>query len=126
LKMAAFGIEITDKKVIPKILEVRTNLFIEDLVKNPFQGKITAHGERFFTVIMNPVYPRVYLFSFFPLAVSLLFGSGFWRTALLIVGLIMLGTSVFWSNRFYYLLFRYKTGGGIKYVPPSEALERVV
>lgn len=124
--MVAFGIEVRDEKATQKILDVRTNLLVNDIVRNPFNGKITAHGKNFFTVIMNPVYPRVYLASIFPLAVSLLFGSGFWRTLLLIIGIVMLGTSVFWSNRFYYLLFRYKTGKGIRYVPPNEALERVV
>lgn len=124
--MVAFGIEVRKAKATQAILDVRTNLLVNDIVRNPFNGKITAHGKNFFTVIMNPVYPRVYLASVFPLAVSLIGWGSWWGNVLFIVGLVMLSTSVFWSNRFYYLLFRYKAGNGIRYVPPGEALERVV
>lgn len=124
--MVAFGIEINNPKATEKILEVRTNLLVNDIVRNPFNGKITAHGKNFFTVIMNPVYPRVYLASAFPIAAAVFWWGSWWATILFIIGLVMFSTAVFWSNRFYYLLFRYKTGKGIRYVPPGEALERVV
>lgn len=124
--MASFGLESKNDEAVAKIMEVRRNLLVENLIKNPFNGKITAHGKDFFTVIMDPVYPRFYLLGWFPAIIGLLFMGTWYGNALLVVAAIMLCCSILWSSVFYYLLFYLVTKRGVRYVSAQEALKRVV
>lgn len=124
--MVSFGLEVTKPEAINEILNIRTRLLVDDFVKNPFQGKITAHGKNFFTVILEPIYPAFYLGSIFPFFSSMLFHQYAISKWLVGLGFIMLGGYIFWWDRFYFLLFWYKTKRGVRYVSPAECLKRVV
>ena len=124
--MVAFGLQVTKKEAAPVIMGIRQRLLVDDLIKNPFNGKITAHGSGFFTVVLTPVYPQVYLFSILPFIIA----AVFWGTTAANIsfygGLVIASTRIFWTNTLYFLLFYYKTKGGVKYVTAKEALARVV
>lgn len=124
--MVAFGLEIKNKDAIPAIMEVRKKLLVDSLIENPFYGKITAHGKDFFTVVLDPVYPRVYLFSVFPGLIAFLGFGRWWGTLSLVIFSLMLFTRVFWSDWLYFLLFKYKTKGGVRFVNAHDSLRRVV
>jgi hypothetical protein len=124
--MAAFGLQITNPEGVKEIMQIRQNLLIDDIVKNPFNGKITAHGKDFFTVVLDPVWPKVYLFAWLPLFTAALFWGTLGGTISLWLAAFIFVTRVFWTNSFYFLLFYIKTKGGVKYVPAKEALARVV
>ena len=124
--MVAFGLQVTKKEATPVIMDIRRRLLVENIIKNPFNGKITAHGKDFFSIVLTPVYPQVYLFSMFPLAISFIF----WGTTAAAIsfwgGVAIASTYIFWSNSLYFLLFYYKTKGGVRYVSPQKTLARVV
>ena len=124
--MVVFGLQVTKKEAITAIMEIRRNLLVENIVKNPFNGKITAHGKDFFSVVLIPVYPQVYLFAFLPFFSSILFWGTTAGNISFYVGLVIASTVMFWSNTFYFLLFYYKTKGGVKYVTPKKTLMRIV
>ena len=107
-------------------MEIRRNLLVDNLIKNPFNGKITAHGKDFFSVVLTPVYPQVYLFAAIPAISTILFWGTVAGKISLCLALGIGSTRVFWSNALYFLLFYYKTRGGVKYVTPKKTLVRVV
>lgn len=124
--MVAFGLIVKDDEATSTVMSIRKNLLVDNILKNPFNGKITAHGKDFFSVILEPVYPKVYLFSFFPLLISILTVGHWYGYVAFYIGLVMLCMRVFWTNTLYFLLFYIKTKGKVRYVSARETLRRVV
>lgn len=124
--MVSFGLVVKKPEAIQKILKIRENLQIDNIVQNPFNGKIIAHKKDFFVVVMEPVYPRVYLLSFVPFFFTVFFWGSWFGWLAYTISMAMVLTRIFWWNRFYFLLFWIVTKRGVSFVSAEETIARIV
>lgn len=108
--MTTFGIRAENDIILLKFMEEsHRKLQIEDIVKNPFRGRIrkcVTDGKLvYYGCVINPIYPRIYLIGV-ALAVFPLFFVGLKVTLWSLPGALLYSTGFFWSKYFYYAVLR--------------------
>lgn len=124
--MASFGMVVNNDVARDRILSIREKLQSDDLIKNPFVAKILFIKKDYCLVTITPVYPKIYLFSFLPFMLYILFNETIIGTIGLIISIIMLLVGIWWTPIFYYTLFYFATKKGVTYESASKAIEQVV
>lgn len=133
--MATLGIE-TETNIGVNVFMQQSNerLQNDNIVKNPFNGRIkkiySNKGKDSYVIIMNPIYPRIYLIGLFLMVVPLFF-TGFYVSWWLLPGAIIFSLGIFWSKIFVLLglfigLRKHGYKGKVKYLSNNEIIRRMV
>lgn len=132
--MAVFGIRTEEKKEMRAYMEeVRDRLKDPNILKNPFTGGITLQedrGQDLFIVIMDPIYPPVWMVGPILTVVPWIF-TGVKLTPWMIPGALALCTALFWSPRFYYKMVKagmkkQRIEAHTSYISASQALKNMI
>lgn len=87
------------------MMETHQRLQSKSIVKNPFFGSIKKGKGVFvdyYIVDIEPVYPRVYLFGWFPLIIAFFFARFF----MIFVAIFFFSTIVLWSKFFMFTFLK--------------------
>lgn len=131
--MAVFGISLDRHYSAMKfMLATEQRLQSTNVMRNPFTGGVLYAGEGpgerdVYGVVMEPLYPKVWLIGLVWIAASILLG-GSWGWY--VPGLIMLGLGFFWSVAFMYIGLRIgikRSGyaGRVRLVTKGELVRRL-
>jgi hypothetical protein len=121
--MAFFGLRTKDGGADLIVGKIASRLQSDNLIKNPFESWSKEISPGFWVFKITPVYPNVGLFFFFPLLLWVAWPARWFGVAGLVLALGMLLINVWWTGRFYYLLFYLKTKGKVSYISPERAIE---
>lgn len=121
--MVVFGLITKDGGANQKVQVITDRLRGDNLLKNPFQSWSHEYKPGLWVISIEPVYPNFGKLFFLPLLIFLVWPRGIGLVALA-VAVIMFSLNLWWSKWFYYLLFAFRTGRGVHYMSPEEALER--
>ena len=134
--MAVFGVETdADTSVIKFMKESHDRLQSNNIVDNPFNGRIIRAKDNntkkyTYVVIMQPIYPKIYLIGLFYIGIALLF-TGMRLSLWQLPGIILYATGIFWSKIFIYSglkmgLRKYGYRGKVRLLSATATLERVI
>lgn len=128
--MVIFAFETKEtKELLRFVFDTNSRLSEENLVNNPFIGKIHLMPPDTYLVQMEPVYPKFYQFGLIGLLISLAFTRG-WSLWLL-PSLFLLSTGFLWTRYFYIIFIRLgskKAGHNnkLRLVTGRETLNRLI
>ncbi len=133
--MVIFGVETEKDGLAEKfMLQSHSNLQKKDIVVNPFAGKIIklkhpSHNNTY-VVVMDPVYPRVYILGLLMLAAAFVI-RGFQITPWMIPGTIISIPILLYSKHFYYLMLvkgirKFGYRGKISVLSNNDTLDRLI
>lgn len=127
--MPTFGIE-TEDDFYARAFFNKTNLRLseENVIKNPFKGRIHIYDKGFAVVDLQPIYFNVAIVGLVAFLIPFLFG-GFNITAWCIPGVIIMCLGFCWTRYFFYLIIRIglsktKYKGKVKLLPDNETIRR--
>lgn len=128
--MAVFGVKINLCSSALRFINLTNKrLLVDDMLKNPFKGRIICFGDLCYITI-TPIYTNLSIIGLVSMIISILvFGPIFnW---LFIIGSLIALSGVFWTKQFFFIMFKYglrKAGyaGEIKLLSTLKTLEGVV
>ena len=133
--MAILGIETgKDPKVMEFMLESDKRLQSNNVVKNPYEGKIkkinSENDKESYAIVMTPIYPRFYLFGIILIILPMLF-IGIRFSWWMLPGIILFSLGIFWSKIPVYLgiligLRKQGYKGKVKIISNNEIIKRML
>lgn len=105
--MAIFGVELENNITATKFMEeTDKRLSIDNLVTNPFEGKVKRlelEDKDNYVIVMDPVYPHFYQWGLIGILVTFMI-VGFKLSYWYLPSLIIYSFGFFWSKYFFFIV----------------------